>query len=80
LTPDIVINYISEQFSLDISGRYIGQNEPQPFLNADAKDIISYIKRTFAISKYDIANEMNDNEIADDVKIFINNIHSLMGS
>jgi len=80
LGPDIVINYISQQSSLDISGRYIAQNEPPTFLQADAKDIISDIQRRFSISKYDIGKEMKDLEIAQDVKILINDIHSLLGS
>jgi predicted ATPase len=79
LSPDIVIDYITQKFSLDISGRYIGQNEPQPFLQADAKKIIDDIQKSFFISKYDIANEMKALEIANDVKIIINDIHLLLG-
>ncbi len=79
LFPDPVIQHILKYFSLDISGRYIDQNEPQPFLQADAKNILADIQKRFSISKYDIADEMIDTEIAQDVKIIISDIHSLLG-
>jgi hypothetical protein len=80
LQSEIVVNYIAQLYSLDISGRYVSQNEPQPFLQADAKDIISKIENSFSITKYDIAKEMKEIEIAKDVKILIDDIHSLLGS
>lgn len=79
LSSDIVINYISQQFSLNISGRYIDQNEPQAFLQVDAKNIIYDIQKKFSVSKYDIADGMINTEIAKDVKIIIDDIHSLLG-
>jgi hypothetical protein len=75
--PQIIIQYILDNFALDISGRYINQNEPEPFLQADAKSIIQKINKEYKITKYDIIDEFNENEISDDVRIIIQDINSL---
>jgi predicted ATPase len=76
---EIIIQYILDIYALDISGRYIGQDEPEPFLQADAKSIISRVQKQFKVSKYDIVSEIKEDEIAVDVKKIIDDIHSLLG-
>lgn len=82
--PEMVIHHILEHFALDISGRFTAQNEPEPFLQADAKSIISEnqhsVQKQFGVSKYAITNEMRDNEIPEDARKIIENIHSLLGN
>jgi hypothetical protein len=78
--PEIINQYILDKFALDISGRYIDQNEPEPFLQADAKSIILDVQKQFNVCKYDIAGEIRENEISQDVKNIVNDIHSLLGT
>jgi hypothetical protein len=78
--PEIIIQYIREHFALDISGRYIAQTEPEPFLQADAKSILRSIQAQFKISKYEIAEEIKKKEIPEDVNKIVDYIHSLLCS
>lgn len=75
-TSDEIITFINDSHDINISHRYVSQDETDAILNAKGKEIIDdglySIKQRFGVNKYDIVKSMNPNEIPEDIKIFIN--------
>ncbi len=59
VTSEEVIEHVRQVFSLDISGRYVAQDEPDAILEANEKLIFQEhqysILKQYKVSKFDIA-------------------------
>ena len=75
-----VETYLNVTFGLVVPAD-IKNTEPSPttdsFFDLDPKHVIEPICKNFGIKKYDIAKQMSDAEIFDDVKTLINEIISM---
>lgn len=78
--PNEIIEHITSNFAVDLSGRYTGQNEPEVILQCNAKEIIETspmsIKKKYGISKFRIAEEFQQHEICQDIVLIIEEINS----